>query len=239
MIDLGVGDGVYASLAVGVDAASLNPYAHIASSPDTARLDDQGLPDIHLSVPDDDPVLKEIRSGGVHRGGQGRWMLGVDHKAELLARAAATGAFRNLVLQDFNDPELALHGFEPVDLTFSNCLYWAHNPAGVLRAIRTWASDGGQVWLSLMLDNYAEHLIWTTMSDFPTLRPALDRGRHSHYAVSWNADRWLETVCGAGFEVFDYKFAASPSLVTANEWLDLREVGLSVYCPDDVIGRAV
>ena len=222
-VDLGVGDGVFSSLAVGLDPDGLDPYSDLPLSLDLAPKDARGLVDAFLLVSEESEILDTLARDGEWVGSGGPWYLGVDHKIELLAKAAGTGAFQRLRYGNFETQGSLLRSEDNIDLVFSNCLYWASDPLRVLGEIQESMKEGGQLMLSLMLPNYFQHLL---INDFPSnssFASNLDRGRSQHYGTVADAQEWQDWIENAGFEIESVEFSASPNLVRANEWLDLRE----------------
>lgn len=226
MSDVGCGDGIFSSLAVGGSVDSeLDPYINIAPSHESAVVDAQGRVDVFLPGTNHEHLGPKFDWGAhkeLNQDAGGPWTLGIDHKSDLLNRASTTGSFSRLRLANLDGPSDLFEQDEVFDVVFSNALYWAGDPSAVLREIGNHQVSGAHLSLCLALPQYSEGLIANTLPH-RELAKVLDRGRSTHVSVLWDRSRWLNEIEAAGYEVVRSQFHIGRELASASEWLDLRE----------------
>ena len=227
-IDLGVGDGIFSTVATGLPIPPNYDAYKWVKEPGQDNLDLDGRPDF-FDCPPDKKIFDLDRLNLKRYLGKNSlktpWALGIDHKLNLLLKAKKLGTFKELRVASFNDPNILFKDHEFFDLCFSNSIYWSKNPSAVLEQVRNHIKESNQISLvlSLQLPNYRKYRE-DLLGSFGPMYNFFDKGRKEHYQAVYNVDEWTNMIEASGFQIVDNYFLANKNLVNSIEWLDNREL---------------
>jgi SAM-dependent methyltransferase len=149
------------------------------------------------------------------------WQTGLDHKQNLLDKAALIHCYKNLVCQDLNQG-LPLES-ESASFVFSNSIYWVKNVDALLRDIHRVMRKDGIAKFVIISPSFYENMAWSKLQNFG-FRSLIDMGRHAHYQQLLSQSEWEKKFKAAGFKVNQVTPTFNRSLVHMIEFHDYREI---------------
>lgn len=226
-LDLGCGDGVFSALLKGHRfSTDFSPYIdvpihshRIATSDSLAHTEDYDL--FNTSNGAHHYRLNQLSKP--------QWSLGVDHKENMISKATELNAFKECNTLDFDDPNirdnfLSCLGSNKINYAYSNSLYWARNPRGVLEAVANSMDSGSVFQTSLVTPEMIKTMTYSRLyKSRPATASFLDKGRHHHYKSVQDPASWVHLFKSVGFEEISITPYLSKDLAFAVEELDQRE----------------
>lgn len=149
------------------------------------------------------------------------WTKGIDHKENLLKKAALIGSYNHLECRDLNtglnEPA------DTYDLVFSNSIYWVENIEKILKDIFDCLKPGGVAKLSIIKNSFIDEMAWSKLKDYD-FKKYVDMGRHQHYQQLVDEKTWESRFKKAGFDLVSKTPTFNRNLVHMVEFHDYREI---------------